>query len=78
MKIDPGYIHARHHLPNLFDSQRKYSKAKHLYHQVLKQQPKFVEALANLSSILEKEHQLAEARSFANRALEINPDHFVA
>lgn len=35
-------------------------------------------ALASLSTILEKEHELDEAKSFANRALEINPNHVVA
>ena len=78
LKVDPGFFQARYNLANLYDTQHEYPKAKRLYLEVIKQQPKFVEALANLSSILETEHQLDDAELFANRALDIDPDHYVA
>lgn len=78
LELDPNFFYARFNLANLFQSQRDFTQAKRLYLDVIEQRPNFVDALANLSFILESEHQMDQAKTFADRALQINPDHFVA
>ena len=78
IKIDPNYYHGRYNLANLCRAQGDLERAKELYRQVVKQRSGFADALANLSSILEEEHQLDEAESLAQKAVELDPNNYIA
>ncbi len=78
IKIDPTYYHGRYNLANLCRAQGDLERAKKLYRQVLQQRSGFTDALANLASVLEEEHQLDEAEALAQKAVDLDPDNYIA
>jgi tetratricopeptide (TPR) repeat protein len=78
IKIDPNYYQGRYNLANLCRAQGDTERAKQLYRQVLKQRGSYADALANLSSVLEEEHRLDEAEPLARKAVELDPENYIA
>ena len=78
LRVDPRFAVAHHNLGNVYLDLGERSHAQQSYERASSLDPRYPDPIAGLASIAEEEHRLDDARTLAERALQLAPQHTLA